>query len=252
MNSCNRIAAFFDLDGTLLAPPSLERRFVLFLLRRGVLGPVQGVRWLAQFLRTACFDLRMATEANKEYLHGVPLRLAEEWAASLERAPLFWFTEGLRCLNWQAARGNRIYLVSGTLAPLARAAARALPAPIEVHATDIETHFGRWTGQRAGELISGDAKARVIAQVAARDGIDLDRSFAYGDSIADVPMLRMVGNPAAVNPSPHLERLALQLHWQVIEWHNQAAVGVPPRRRSPAVIRYDGRRITTARTIQVH
>jgi HAD superfamily hydrolase (TIGR01490 family) len=250
MNSGYRIAAFFDLDGTLLAPPSLERRFALFLLRRGVLGPVQGFRWLAQFLRTACFDFRVATEANKAYLHGVPLRFAEDWAGSLERTPLPWFAEGLRRLEWHAARAHRIYLVSGTLAPLARVAARTLPAPIEIHATEIETDFGRWTGKQAGELISGDAKARVVAQVADRDGIKLSHSYAYGDRIADAPMLHGVGNPAAVNPSPRLEQLALQRRWLVIEWHNRPAVGGPSRRISQAALRQDGRRFSAAQTIR--
>jgi HAD superfamily hydrolase (TIGR01490 family) len=250
MNFGCRIGAFFDLDGTLLAPPSLERRFALFLLRRSALGPAQGVRWLAQFLRTACFSFRVATEANKAYLHGVPLRLAEEWAASLKRTPLPWFAEGLRRIEWHAARGHRIYLVSGTLAPLARIAAHTLPARIEIHATEIETSLGRWTGKRAGELISGDAKAHVVAHVAGRDGIDLPHSFAYGDSIADAPMLHLVGNPAAVNLSPRLKRLALERRWLVIEWHNRPAVGGPSRRGSPAVLRDGGSRFSVAQTIQ--
>ncbi|MGH9705105.1 MAG: hypothetical protein ACRD4K_17145, partial [Candidatus Acidiferrales bacterium] len=58
-------AAFFDLDGTLLAPPSLERRFVRYLIERGKLGPINGGRWLLEFLLRIGGNLTGATEGNK-------------------------------------------------------------------------------------------------------------------------------------------------------------------------------------------
>src|SRR5713101_5458110 len=128
-------AAFFDLDGTLLPLPSLERRFVRFLLRRGEIGFAQEFRWLSRFLQQLPRDIRAATAGNKAYLAGVPLISVEEWAESLERKPLPFFEEALRRLEWHAAAGHRIFLVSGTLAPLAKIAAAFLPALAAVCAT---------------------------------------------------------------------------------------------------------------------
>jgi HAD superfamily hydrolase (TIGR01490 family) len=211
-------AAFFDLDGTLLPPPSLEQRFVRFLLRRGELGLAQGIRWLACFLQKMPRDFRAATAGNKAYLAGVPSITVEEWANNIDREPLLFFEKGLRRLEWHAAQAHRIFLVSGTFAPLARIAAAFLPPPVESHATELEQALHCWTGQLAGEWLSGEAKARVVLRLAAKYDLDLPRSFAYGDCLADVPMLRAVGHPVAANPSAQLERLARRCDWPALEW----------------------------------
>jgi phosphoserine phosphatase len=52
--------------------------------------------------------------------------------------------------------------------------------------------------------------------VAAREGYDLSESFAYSDSESDLPMLRAVGHPVAVNPDSHLLRVAREEGWQVM------------------------------------
>jgi hypothetical protein len=52
--------------------------------------------------------------------------------------------------------------------------------------------------------------------VAEREGIDLSESFAYSDSESDLPMLRAVGHPVAVNPDAELMRVARDEGWQVM------------------------------------
>ena len=222
-----KCAAFFDLDGTLIPPPSLETRFVAYLLRRGELDLVQGALWFAQFLIRAAFDFRSATEGNKSYLAGLPTSLADDWAGRFERKPIPIFAEGLRLLEWHAARGDKISLVSGTPAPLAFGIAKQLPVPLEVCATELEICDGCWTGRIEGELISREAKARAIERLAARNDLDLAMSYAYGDRSADIPLLNKVGHPVAINPSPMLERQAGQRGWAILEWHQT----VPARAR---------------------
>lgn len=149
MNHGSNCAAFFDLDGTLLAPPSLEQRFIRYLIERGKLGPLNGCRWLAEFLLRIGSDRMEATEGNKKYLKDLPFRLAEEWIASSEFDSLPLFSEGLHQLTWHAARGHKIFLLSGSLGPLVRAIATRLPVPSEVitvSATELESCDGRWTG----------------------------------------------------------------------------------------------------------
>src|SRR5207253_4095142 len=57
--------------------------------------------------------------------------------------------------------------------------------------------------------------AEALKDVAAEEGIDLTGSFAYSDSITDLPMLEAVGNPVAVNPDRDLRREAEKRGWQV-------------------------------------
>jgi HAD superfamily hydrolase (TIGR01490 family) len=224
MSTHEKRAAFFDLDGTLLPPPSLERRFINYLLRRGELDFAQAARWLTEFLVRAAFDFQSATKGNKAYLAGLPTSLADDWAGQPEREPIKFFAEGLELLEWHAAQGHRIFLVSGTLAPLAFGIAQRLPVPAEVCATELEDSEGCWTGRIRGELISGEAKARAIKRLTAKNDLDRAFSYAYGDCLTDIPMLKSVGHPAAMNPSPRLGRVACQRGWPVLKWRKTVRI----------------------------
>jgi HAD superfamily hydrolase (TIGR01490 family) len=213
-----KIAAFFDLDGTLMPPPSLERRFLGHLFTTGELGLRQAVHALAEFFVRIPGAPLAALEGNKAYLAGVRCAAAEEWAARLDRQPWPFFRGGVCQLEWHAAQGHRIFLISGTLEPLAQAAASALSVPVEVHATRLESAGHHWTGRIRGEHLSGKAKACLLMRLAEQAGFELTSSFAYGDRIADGAMLECAGHPVAVNPSLRLERLARQRGWHVVEW----------------------------------
>ena len=64
--------------------------------------------------------------------------------------------------------------------------------------------------------VAGPEKARLIREHARAHGHDLDECFAYSDSYSDVPMLSVVGHPAAVNPDRRLSLLANAYHWPII------------------------------------
>lgn len=216
------IAAFFDLDGTLLAPPSLERRFFHLLRRRKLIGARHYFAWLCEAVRMLPLGVQQITYANKMYLRGVP-----EHAARLEAPFLPFYREALECMAWHAAHGHLLIIVSGTLEPLARLAAEDLAGQlssaefanaIRICATRLEKRRAYWTGRILGEAMFGEAKTRAIRRIAAQANLDLERCFAYGDSVYDRPMLKSVGRPAAVNPTPDLERIARRNHWPILRW----------------------------------
>ena len=223
MNGASDVGAFFDLDGTLLPAPSIERRFLRYALCRGKLGAAQIVSWAARFLSRIAIDPRAATQANKAYFTGMRTRCAQNFEARLASRPLRFYSAGLRLLEWHAARGHQIYLVTGAPAPLAEIAARRLPVPVNIVATQLEERGKRWTGRTCGEHICGEAKRRAIERIAAKTGIDPSRSFAYGNSYSDAAMLESVAFPAVVNPTELLERLARLRGWPHLEWHAREA-----------------------------
>ncbi|HXX46480.1 MAG TPA: HAD-IB family hydrolase [Candidatus Acidoferrales bacterium] len=223
MSSAEKIGAFFDLDGTLVAPPSLEWRFIGFLLSRDALGTVDIARWLGQFAKKILPDPRGATLGNKHYLAGLRESLAEDWERWLDsNAPPF-YPEAIRRMTWHWSRGHRVFLVSGTLDFLAWSVAARLPGPVEVRATRLEANAGYWTGRLAGEHMSGEAKARVVRDLAARFCLSLWDSYAYGNSISDLPMLDSVGRRVAVNPPTRLARIARGEGWPSCDWRESAA-----------------------------
>ena len=235
-HASGRVAAFFDLDGTLVACPSLERRFFAELRYRGAIPMGNYFSWLARAVWLAPCGMQMMLQANKMYLRGLPKDGRESHnggqpprhdSGQAKMAVPRFFPEGLEQVAWHAQQGHAIVLVSGTLEPLAqemalalvvRLAVRGITASVAVCATRLEQHGGRWTGRILGDTMFGEAKARAVAQLALCKGFDLTECYAYGDSLSDRSMLEAVGRPAAVNPSSRMERLARRRGWSVLTW----------------------------------
>jgi phosphoserine phosphatase len=81
-----------------------------------------------------------------------------------------------------------------------------------------EVRDGVYTGRPAGPFTYREGKAEAIREIAAREGINLAASFAYSDSESDLPMMRAVGNPVAVNPDGALEKVARSEGWRVMRF----------------------------------
>jgi len=233
------VAAFFDIDGTLLPPPSLERQFRRFLRWRGELRARQQLRWFGHFLTTVWRDPLAATHGNKSHYADVRLETMQAWLAFLCRHPLPFFPQALDCMAWHVAHGHPIILVSGTVQPLAHLVAESLrsrlgaltdaPIHLEVLATELEARNGRFTGHLAGPAVSGAQKVRAVEALAATRCLNLAESFAYGNSFLDRWILWRVGHPAAVNPSFLLEQVARRCGWPVLHWREAGK----PRTDSP-------------------
>jgi HAD superfamily hydrolase (TIGR01490 family) len=77
---------------------------------------------------------------------------------------------------------------------------------------------GVYTGREGGPFNYREGKAQAIRELAAREGIDLAASYAYSDSESDLPMLRLVGHPVAVNPDKTLTRAAREEGWEIMRF----------------------------------
>ena len=226
--STANIGAFFDIDGTLLPAPSLEWRFAGYLLTQDKICGTNIIRWLAHHAATLLDASRTPFKANKCYLARVRGSVVADWEKSLEMdspaaTTLPLFGEGIERIFWHLAQGHRVFLVSGTLAPLARAIAKHFRGAVGVCATELEVRDRRWTGRLAGEHLSGAAKVRAIRSLARKHDLLLACSYAYGNDIADAPMLDAVGHAVAVNPSKHLARFAIDREWQMLHWNGVGA-----------------------------
>lgn len=231
------VAAFFDLDGTLLPPPSLEKRLFRELRSRGLIATRNYFTWLAEAVRLLPRGIKAILYANKMYLRGVAI---EELGSKRDEAKCagrkaaeslrMLYCEALQRLVWHAEQGHAIVIVSGSLQPLAwgvaasledALAARGFRTAIGVYATRLEAREGRWTGRVAGEAMFGEAKARAVREISASRRFELGECFAYGDSANDRWMLEAVGRPAAVNPSNDLARIAARNGWPILRWKNE-------------------------------
>jgi HAD superfamily hydrolase (TIGR01490 family) len=255
-----RVAAFFDLDGTLAALPSLEKRFFRMLRYRRAIRAKSYFSWLREAMRLMPRGTSAILQANKMYLRGVQIfdergegdedvsswhkdgHQAEGQASAPPRrnprlpVPAF-FSQAIERVAWHAKQGHEIVLISGTLERLARGAARVMGAElaargitvtIRVFATRLEEMDGRWTGRVLGEAMFGEGKARAAKRLAEEMRLDLERCYAYGDSLNDRWLMAAVGRPAAVNPSRDLADMARMHGWPVLNWQGKES---PTQRR---------------------
>jgi len=254
------VAAFFDLDGTLVALPSLEKRFFRMLRCRRAIAGRNYFLWLREAMRLAPRGISAIVQANKMYLRGVQIldepgegdrnisfchkdgHQARGQASAPPRRNLrlpvpTFFARAIKRVAWHAKQGHEIVLISGTLEPLAREAARTMEAElaargitvtIRVFATRLEEMDGTWTGQVLGEAMFGEEKARAATRVAKEMRLDLARCYAYGDSLNDRWLMEAVGRPAAVNPSRDLANMAQTRGWPVLDWEGKE---IPTKRR---------------------
>jgi HAD superfamily hydrolase (TIGR01490 family) len=222
------VAAFFDLDGTLIPFPTLERRLFRALVYRRAIRETNVAFWAAEALRLAPCGLAFVRQANKMHLRGVSAGAASAMAERIASVShLAFFPRAVDRAAWHVAQGHNVVLVSGTLQLLALCAAlslrealtrRGVTTSIVVRATQLEEMRGHWTGRVAGVPMFGPAKASAIDELAAHLGLDLGACFAYGDSVHDRQMLESVGHPVAVNASPELRRVAERCGWPMVEW----------------------------------
>lgn len=107
-------------------------------------------------------------------------------------------------------QGARIMLVSGTYSPVLRAFARRMGA--EAYGTELALSLDPPRVELLPPINTGPVKVASIRRAAPYAEV----IAAYGDSIADLPMLELSREPVAVQPDKALRRVARERGWRVV------------------------------------
>ncbi|MFE0348606.1 HAD family hydrolase [Streptomyces griseoluteus] len=222
-HSLPRAAAFFDLDKTVIAKSStltfsksfyqgglINRRAALrtayaqFVFLAGGLDHDQMER-MREYLSALCrgWNVRQVKEIVAETLHDLIDPIIYDEAASL--------------IEEHHTAGRDVVIVSTSGAEVVEPIGELLGADRVVATRLVVGEDGCFTGE-VEYYAYGPTKAEAIRELAASEGYDLDRSFAYSDSATDLPMLQAVGHPHAVNPDRALRREAVSHGWPVLEF----------------------------------
>jgi HAD superfamily hydrolase (TIGR01490 family) len=237
-------AAFFDLDKTIIAKSSVLA-FGKPFYREGLLSKRAVVKSIyAQIV----FMLVGADEAKMEKLREAMLSLTRGWSqqhiADIVRETLdqvispIVFAEALELFDQHSAAGRRVVIVSSAPLEVVGPLGEFLGAD-EVIATRAKIDDeGLYTGE-VEFYAYGPFKADAIREIAEREDIDLSASYAYSDSITDLPMLEAVGHPVAVNPDRELAKEAREREWEIRYFQRPVRlrdrVPVPPKGPTIAV-----------------
>ncbi|MER3521413.1 MAG: HAD-IB family hydrolase [Acidimicrobiia bacterium] len=226
-------AAFFDLDKTVIARSSVLALGKSFY-REGMVSLPTLLRSIyAQLLFVALGAdeekmekaRRAATELTKGWSEATVRRLINQTIEDAIR-PLI-YREALELFDLHRRAGRRIYIVSSAPEEVVEPLARMLKADDFV-ATRAQTVNGKYTGE-IEFYCYGPNKAKAMQEIAQARGIDLSLSYAYSDSITDLPMLDVVGYPHAVNPDRELAKIAFERNWPVLYFEKTVALGSPPQ-----------------------
>ncbi|WP_127573312.1 HAD family hydrolase [Georgenia faecalis] len=214
-----RRAAFFDLDKTVIATSS-TMAFSTPFYRGGLLTRAGVLRGLyAQLGYLAVGADHDQTERMKDRLadlvRGWDVARTEAIVAEAlhERIEPVVYAEAIDLIDAHHADGDDVVVVSASSEAVVRPIAAMLGAD-HVIASRLATDGGRYTGD-LDYYAYGPAKAEAVEEAADRHGYDLAASWAYSDSVTDLPMLSAVGHPVAVNPDRALRREALARGWEI-------------------------------------
>lgn len=214
-------AAFFDVDGTLVRT-NIVHTYAFYAMNQGsILGSAwktfRTVASIPAFLATDRLNRKLFNEFFYSYYEGQSEdrleSLAEELFEDVLRPAIFKGTP--RLIEECRRAGCRIVLVTGALDFTVRKLAQHLGAD-DLIANRMRFVQGVATGRVIPPIIEGAHKALVIRDYCVKEGLALEKSFAYSDSFSDYPMLAVVGHPAAVNPDVRLARVARAYEWPVI------------------------------------
>jgi HAD superfamily hydrolase (TIGR01490 family) len=215
-------AAFFDLDKTLIEGSS-ALHFARAAYKHGMLSRRQLVRGGWANLK---FRIQGSTDQSTDVLRQRILdAIAGQRVVDLQRLgpdvlagilPLL-YREMLEEAFAHQDAGRPAYIVTAASQELADVLAHVLTFDGGIGMRS-EVRDGVYTGAPAGPFTYREGKAEAIREIAAREGIDLAESYAYSDSESDLPMMRVVGNPVAVNPDAALERVARAEGWRIMRF----------------------------------
>lgn len=217
-----RIAAFFDMDGTLLSSNVIET----YLWMR--LRELSGGERLAEVGRVAARVpslVRAERQERSAFLRQVYREYAGARLADLDRvvdedladhvlarlAPA-----AVRRIREHRAAGHTTVLITGAVRPLTRPLA---PLFDHVEAAELAVDAGGLcTGHLEASPVVGESRAAWMRAWATAHGVDLAASYGYADSHSDLPLLEAVGRPVAVRPDVSLARHARRQRWTTVDW----------------------------------
>jgi len=218
-------AAFFDLDKTVIAKaamlafgPSLQKAGMLnrWLVARALWGQI-------------VFRYLGADEGRMVKMRETALKVAAGWekeriSALVDNAltevidPLV-YDEAVELIESHQDAGRRVYLVSASPEEIVLPLARHLGVDDAIATRARIDQTGRYTGE-VEFYSAGEHKVTAINEQAELHDLDLSASFAYSDSVTDLPMLETVGYPVAVNPDKALLKEALDRGWEIRVFEN--------------------------------
>ncbi len=211
--------AIFDLDNTLIGGDS-DTSWGDFLCRKGFVDPeehtrrheeyyqdyLNGTLDIMDFLR---FQLEILTRHDVDILH----TLRDEYISEMIKPIVL--PKAKELVEQHRNQGHQLLIVTATNRFITEPIAQLFGID-ELIATEPEMINGRYTGNVAGTPSFAEGKVIRLEEWLADRDHSLEGSWFYSDSHNDLPLLKKVENPIAVDPDEKLKEEAEKRGWKVM------------------------------------
>jgi len=221
MNKNGQAAAFYDLEGTLVSTNLVHTLAFYARRQQGLWKTVKkSASTLAKLPAFGITDLYSRNVFNEYFFQSYEgesqdrLRyFSDELFEDVLKPAIF---DGTKELIAQSKKiGQKQIVITGALDFTIEKLMDYLGID-EYKANQMEFVNGYSTGRILPPIMASATKAKWMREYAEKNHINLSESYAYSDSISDLPMLSIVGHPVAVNPDFRLKQTAIQHDWAIL------------------------------------
>jgi putative phosphoserine phosphatase/1-acylglycerol-3-phosphate O-acyltransferase len=212
--------AFFDLDQTIIHANS-GKLLVMHAYKSGMMTGMDLIRGiLLSFLyRFNLKDTERIIADMVKWVAGVPESIMKELSLEIfDKYLLKSISQGARSeLGFHKDNHAKVVILSSALSPVCQVVADHLEMD-DVICSKLEVVDGLYTGRPSGKLCFGEEKEIRLREYCEKDNNKVKDAWYFGDSISDLPALKVVGHPVCINPDCKLKKTAKEKGWEINYW----------------------------------
>lgn len=213
--------AFFDLDRTVINAVS-GRELARGAYRKGLMkaSDVMYGILLSTSFRIGLKSQAAVIKALVKWVKGIPESVLLEICDDITRSILIpaVYSEAMDKIAFHHSEGARVIILSSALRCVCERMAVHLGTD-DFICSDLEVADGLLTGYSKGKICFGEEKLSRFLEYCWKSDTSVEDTWYYADSVTDIPVLAVTGNPVCVNPDKKLEKAAERNGWKILRFH---------------------------------
>ncbi len=195
--------AIFDVDFTLTSKESLLELY-LYMLRKNkkLIKFVPNSLKSAVFYGIGAYNAKESKEKFMRFFDGIKIEELNIIAKQFykDRLSQILYADAIKTLKDFSNKGYKVYLISASPEVYLNELYNIKEVD-KIIGTKLVSENGVYRNIVDGENCKGEEKVRRLREVLKEENIEVDfaNSYMYSDSLSDLPLFKLVGNPYLIN-----------------------------------------------------